>query len=299
MTVLVGLHITKCAGTTLANAVTDALSPHKHYICSAPVDAAILSWQELPCRLDWKQVDFVFGHYVHESLFSVFRDRDMVWFTGVRDPVEKAVSEYHQMCKVAIAAGRTPLTAEAFLSMRTNVMCAEFLRAFPTIDAQAKGSLAEKALEAARLFDLIYSLAGFEQSARRLLELIGLSGEKMIPDNLRWSAPDHGDFLTEQAEAIRVDAPKHFDQDIALYQALSPALDEWRPFSNGTDVSANRERWLPAMMANNADIDSFSRHLAPFYAYDFVQNGRREELREMLHRQARWIDAVLSAEARM
>ena len=294
--VLIGLHITKCAGTTLAEHVFKKLHPTRWYFCSSPYNMAVDARQDFAERVYIQKINFVFGHYVHESLNSIFAGRDIFWFTGVREPIKRAISEYYQICKVRAFSGKPPLSAEEFLAVRSNTMCREFLRAFPTIDSEAGGNLLERASQAAEMFDLIYGSENFEETITPLLKRIGVGLEGLASANTRSARDEDAAYLQEQADILATAARPKFAEDIALYEMLKPHIGLWQPFAKDEAAMARRAGWTDRMTTTpEAGLARFNAHLAHFYVRDFVNVGRKAELEALLERRREWIDALTSA----
>jgi hypothetical protein len=296
-TILIGLHVTKCAGTTLATHVRRNLPPRKWYLCSSAWNMEHEAAQDLADRLDYNEIVFAFGHYIHESLFQVFDGRPMVWFTGIREPISRSVSEYHQVCKVRAKAGQPPLTAGEFLKIRANSMCKEFLRAFPTIETNVAGGLADKAKAAAQMFDLIYGTEDFERSVEPLLKIIGVKSAGMTAVNVTGEDAKSNEFLLTQQHEIERAGPEHFDQDLKLYSYLKPIIGRWKPFAaSAQDVRPRGQiAWVPGILGRGDGLGAFTRHMSKHYVRDFFNVGRVSELNDLLARRKHWNDQLIEA----
>lgn len=295
--VLIGLHITKCAGTSLADHVRTHMPPFRTFFCSSAWINARNSMVELPERLLPDQVMFVFGHFVHESLLGIFKDHRMFWFTGVREPIDRAISEYYQTCKVRARTGQPLLTAEQYLAERKDSLCREFIRALPTIAAATPGKPAKKAIACAKFFDLIYSTDNFATTAARLFKRLGIPEAGMAPRNLRPPDSKDSEFLLTEEEKIRAVAPEHFAEDLRLYEWLKPKLDLWEPFATSrTDRTPKaRAQFRSEIISNKDCMAEFSEHLAKFYVQTFATIGRTAELKSLLKSKSDWISAMMRA----
>lgn len=288
--IAIGLHITKCAGTTLARHVANRLPPNAVYLCSSFDELSKAATEHLVERLSVNEIRFVFGHYVHESLRKIFVKRPQFWFTGVREPLSRAVSEYYQICKVRGWAGLPPITAEAFLSERRNTMCQEFLRAFPTIAQGVPGTEAEKAMAIAQMFDLIYGMADFSVSSGTILSQIDVSIEGMVNENTREIRASDADFLSGQQKVLEQAFGEYFDQDIILYEHIKPHLGKLHPFRLSDEAiwSERQLRWWPEIENHSGGMNDFIDHLALYYVSEYVSVGRQAELVEQVSNKLRF-----------
>ena len=286
---VIGLHITKCAGTTLANHIQSRMPPKGWYFCSAFRDMQAQAMLEFPERTTYDALRFVFGHFVHELLFSAFANRDIFLFTGVRSPVDRAVSEYFHICRVRERANLPAIDADQFFAMRKNTMCVEILRAFPSLAHEVSGSLADKAIAVCAMFDLIYDTRTFSDSVGKLLKLLRVDAAEMRDVNVR--STEMAERLAESESSIRDRAPQYFEQDEKLFAFLAPHLGKMRPFrENGaTKLSAYRGEWEFKLRMRANGYETFARHLAGYLVADYRNLGLLPELEELLGRKERWI----------
>ena len=261
-------------------------------MCSAFRDMQMNSILEFAERANFDAVRFIFGHFVHESLLSVFSRRKFFLFTGLRSPVDRAVSEYFQICKVREAANLPLLDADEFFAMRKNTMCVEILRAFPSLASEVQGSLADKAIAICQMFDLIYDARTFFESTGPLLRLIGVSSEGMRNVNTRDA--EMAKRLGDVENQIRERAPLYFEQDQQLFETLAPRLGKMHPFgeSKTERVSKYRKRWEEELRLRPDGMPVFSRHLAKHLVADYRNLGQISELEALLRRKERWLDKL-------
>ena len=169
---LLGLHLTKCAGTSLITTLRRVLPDDETYFFSSYHE----NWaSSRPTFADIVEIDrlrIVFGHYCHETLLSVFAHRSLFLFTGLREPVACAVSRYRQANAVQALAGRAPISAEAWLADHANPACAEVLRCMPTL-GDRPGALWQRARHVLGLFDFVYDTDHFDVHAMVLLDVLG------------------------------------------------------------------------------------------------------------------------------
>lgn len=295
---VVGLHISKCAGTTLADHVSHRLPPKAWYLCSSFRNMQQNGALELIERTNLADLRFVFGHYVNEAVFSLVPDRPIFLFTGVRAPSERAVSEFFHMRKIRRIGGEEPISVASYFKIRNNTMCREILRAFPGIANSLKGSLAGQAAQLMRMFDFIYDTLDFREAVVPILRLLGLEPKSMTDSNVRKS--DSGDAEAADAEfTLREQIPRYFGEDEELYEGLKPFLGKMRPFDeNGAPNTFRDTRETELRQAPDA-IGRLSSHLARFLVADYRNLGQLAELDALLARKQAWIDEVLTCRRTM
>ncbi|HEY5238852.1 MAG TPA: hypothetical protein VIJ62_10770 [Rhizomicrobium sp.] len=291
-TLLVGLHITKCAGTTLASHVKSHLPAKAWYLCSAFRDTQMSSCLEFFERSNFDALRFIFGHYIHESIFSAFGEREIFLFTGMRAPVDRAVSEYFQICRVRARAGLLPISVDEFFAIRKDTMCREILRAFPSLAQGMKGSLAAKAIQICQMFDLIYETQTFSTSVSPLLKLVSLDAGELKNQNTRDSK--NASAGADIEKAIRERAPQYFDQDHELFEFLKPHFGRLHPFRGEYgNKSAYRKRKEIELRAIENGLYKFAEHLARHFVADYRNLGQLTELDELLTRKQVWVKLLL------
>lgn len=174
----------------------------------------------------WDVVDhgrlvFVFGHYVNESLLPLLRPKslwDVFLFTGVRNPVSRAISQYYQITKIT----ERNLEIESFISKYGSSMCDEIMRAFPSFANPDKPRWLNAA-EALTSFDYIYSTENYSQSISPVYESIGLSPPSFEAlenrDNVRVAPVD-------SAIASAIESAMQTSDDTRLYSLIEPVIGQ-------------------------------------------------------------------------
>jgi hypothetical protein len=281
---LIGLHISECFGPNLAAYVRAKLPAHAWYTCSAFREATVRPQVELAERANLDAIRFVFGHFVHESLLSVFAGRQVVLFTAMRSPIDRAVNEYCRVAQIRRSAGRAPLSVDEFFATRKNSMCAQILRAFPTLASEVNGSLSKKAIAICRIFDFIFGTESFDASIAPLLNLIGLDAAGLA--KVRPAQP-HEPIPDLEAE-IRDRVPVYFSEDAILYEYVRPRLGRFLPFEEG-GRNSDREAALAKLLTQSNGIGDFAKHIASHTAYAYQNVGRLAELDALIAMKEQWL----------
>jgi hypothetical protein len=215
----VGLHLTKCAGTSLMSSVRRHLTEDEYILISSYYENILASRAQAWDIADYSRILLVFGHYIHESLFQLLRPKtiwDIFLFTGVRMPSSRTVSQYYQLVKVTDSYPEI----EGFVSSYGSSMCDEILRAFPSMVSDDK----PKWLSAAEIltaFDYIYSTENYYATIGPIYQSLGLSTADLentqVADNVRSIELDP-DIVAQITEELAI------SDDVRLYSLIAPAI---------------------------------------------------------------------------
>jgi len=215
----IGLHLTKCAGTSLITSIRRLLAENEYLIISSFYENTLASRPQPWDVVDPSRLAFIFGHYVNESLFQMIRPKtvwDFFLFTGVREPASRAVSQYYQLVKVT---GEN-LDVDNFVDSYGTSMCDEIIRAFPSLLLLDKPKWLI-AVEALTIFDYIYSTENYTQTIGPVYESIGLHAPSIDAlegrDNVRTTLTDSG-VVSAITSAIEK------SDDAKLYSLIQPAI---------------------------------------------------------------------------
>ncbi len=263
----VGLHITKCAGTSLITNLRRRLSEDEYYFCSSYYEnwlagRPLFAQVRAPDRLR-----IVFGHYVHRDLLSVFADREVFLFTGLRDPVARAISDYRQLNAVRAQAGAAPLEGSEYIASHAGAVCTEILRAFPGTDTSEPWEQARAALMA---FDYIYDTDAFETQVRTVFEVLDVPAEALESDNVsdRKSLPAGFDAVIRRG-CDRIGRDTSFlEQDLALWAWVQPRLGHIMPVPPRSHITTS-----------DAARAAFCAREIGYLVHEFDALGRLAELR--------------------
>lgn len=220
---LIGLHVTKCAGTSLMTTVRRQLTEEQYYLCSS-FHGNLMAGRPLSTDIvAWNKVKFIFGHYVNEDLLLSLGKRRTFLFTMLREPVERAVSHYLHQNVIRRQAGQPRLPAADYLAQNRNTICVELIRAFPSIARTVTGTLADKALHAIAMFDHVGASEGYAHAVAMLLGKLGLGDAAEVRDNVTAERLDEAEFAAEVA-AVRAGAADAFAEDLRLYAHVEAHL---------------------------------------------------------------------------
>jgi hypothetical protein len=160
---LMGLHIPKCAGSTLSARVRKSLSSSSYFQSSSHLQN--FANGELGFLQKWNRgrLRFIYGHSTHEEMLR-FLPTPPVLFTGLRDPHERMISFINYEIRQGVIRGDPPVEVAVIASWAKNQMCDLIIKSFPTL-AGTQGSLPDRAMRALENFSLVYFADNFELAA--------------------------------------------------------------------------------------------------------------------------------------
>jgi hypothetical protein len=167
---LVGIHIPKCAGTTLLDRVKAGLRHDEVYQNTS----IISNWRE--GRLEFldnphkHELRFVFGHHIHEEMLHLVSEP--VLFTGLREPDSRLRSALAFELKLAREQGRDPPNLEALVADLDNPMCWGLAACCPRI--AGGGSAFEQARRVLEACSFVYFTENFEDFAAAICKSLDI-----------------------------------------------------------------------------------------------------------------------------
>jgi hypothetical protein len=217
----VGLHLTKCAGTSLMTSMRRNLTEDKYLLISSFYENILASRAQPWEIVDFSRLIFVFGHYVSEDIFPLFRLKsiwDFFLFTGVREPTSRAISQYYQITKTTGLS----LDVDNFISEYGSSMCDEIIRAFPSLcnPDQPKWLTAAVSLT---VFDYIYSTEDYAQTIGPVYESIGLA----VPSASAIEERDNIRITPLDSEIVSaIESAVALSDDAKLYSLIKPTIGQ-------------------------------------------------------------------------
>ncbi|MBK8211962.1 MAG: hypothetical protein IPK78_20495 [Rhodospirillales bacterium] len=268
--VMIGLHITKCAGTSLISTIRQHLSEDNYFFCSSFVENLEASRPLYELIINKNRLKIVFGHFVNESIL-VQKNKTKFFYLldyviHLHDP-----SHFRQVNAVREAAGVKLVTAGEFLELHGNGMCKEILRAFPSF--QTTGSIGEDAIQALRLFDYIYDTDMANAQYAPIFDRLGLQGITVHEDNIG-NAPHNtsAEWITEQKEVLRHQFGHHYAGDILLYNSTKDNMG----IVNTPDEEL-RCKFLATIKSLYSETD-FNSYMRRHLLYEFRITNKLAEL---------------------
>lgn len=204
---LVGLHIPKCAGTTLLDRVRDCLPGEMIYQNTSIINNLNNNRDEFLNLTDRNKLRFVFGHFIHEEMLKLLGHENIFLFTGLRDPVERVISQYKFELKMCGIQGRKAPNITDFLKGYGNYMCNFLITRFPSFCGNAT-SIEQKAINILQQFNLVYFSESFEYTTKPVYNLLAIKQNPEINSNLSETEIKHKIDINEE----------YLKYDISLYK---------------------------------------------------------------------------------
>jgi hypothetical protein len=274
---VVGLHIPKCAGTTILDRVCASIPRALIYQNTS----LIRNFQEnnddaIPFDLN-NNFQFVWGHSIHEQMLKLF-DPQPLLITGLREPIARLKSEIRYKARLAQHRGLPQPDLDRVIQITTNPICQFLVERFPII-AGDRGSLADRAMNVITACDYVYFTENFETSAGAIFEAMGIA-PPAISSNL---APEG------TADAFAIDASQHAS-DIELYRR---AWDRYRTISPDR-ASSERNRVLERFRSTPFDRDALRRFIWEAACLEYNEWGILPAVIQKKRQQLQALEAEIS-----
>ncbi|WP_421702412.1 sulfotransferase family 2 domain-containing protein [Aliiroseovarius sp.] len=256
----IGLHIPKCAGTSLLRMAKENLPVHQFYQNTS----IIMNWRDRRPEFldiqDYESLKLVWGHSVHEQMLHYLTNP--VLFTGMRDPVERLVSEAQYQVDLRQRQG-IPFDMQAWLGRQKNPMTWFIINRFPMLADRKNNSLTpfERAQKALQAFSHVYFTDSFAASANSLLSELGVScGVKEANKGAR--------------KDIKVDVNlSNLKYDIALYEWARSEFSDSDPCAKTGDND-----YLSGFLASSRQTQELESFLFNSMAGEYQAWGTLEEV---------------------
>jgi hypothetical protein len=287
-TLLFGLHVPKCAGTSIQRVLERIVPPgrfHQSTSLFRNYRYDFLDFHHLS-HVAVQELLAIWGHNVHEQMLlraSEF-DRVIVW-TVLRDPVERLRSELRYQFRQAESLG-LEFDLETTLGSIEDPMCHYIIDRFPSLDPGV-GSLAERSIGILKQFDFVLDLA----DTRRLTDLLSWFAGAPVDLPVENTAPgDNHDSLDASIFESRT------VNDRLVYDTFCRAA---RPVEIGARIDECADRHKGRMSRIVPDMQAFRRFMTTNLFREFQAFGvlgtaisGRREMAESLLREADDLDAM-------
>lgn len=257
----VGLHIYKCAGSSFLDMALEALPRYEVYQNTS----IIRNWSDdQPEFLDIaapSRLKLVWGHTVHEQMLH--RLVNPILFTGLRDPVERLISDARYRIDLAERQGHGPFPIEAWLNDQRNPMCWFIINHFPTLARRGDRDQTpfEKARSVLECFHHVYFDETFKESVAEIFAALGVS-----------PAMKHANVGSRSEVQVRVDrATLKFD--LELYDWARSRFAGVK-----MNVNAPPAARLASFLKQPTDIDTLAQFLFRSQAGEYADWGKLDQV---------------------
>lgn len=290
-----GLHITKCAGTSLADAVVKEVGQENSLLCSSftnkPHGRFIVDFPEVD------DIKFGFGHYLHMGITGCGTSTDRPFlFTILRNPEERIISLFRQRIRECNKSGMPLITADVFLRTNANTLTIELLRSLGQRDfpRSLNKDDTERAVEALSLFDCIVESNSEELDYLASLLKSTLSLKKLEIKNQNTSEDifksfgENELFVRDFCHSNEEEIKKRFEafnqSDIDLFSIFKSSQINFR---NNIEAPAIRESYFGRRFESKiALFNSVLEHTAHYHNDDirrFSTDRQKQKVRLQSH----------------
>lgn len=236
MTVCVGVHVPKCAGTTILKRVQSCLPEHQIYQNTSMHENFMLGRPEIMQMPRRDQLRFVWGHSIHEEMLKYFKS-PVFLFTGLREPKSRLESMYLYHVRMARSLKNEPVPLDRFLESTCDPICHFLIHRFPTF-AGENGTAFERARKVIDVFDHVYFSENLEDAASIVFRRLDISPEQV----------NHNQRPVEE-KGKNIEVPEeNIAQDLALYEyargRFAAVTDADEIFHRSNDLDALRKECL-------------------------------------------------------
>lgn len=216
--VLFGLHITKCAGTSILKAAQSQLPASQIYQATALIENFWQNSNEFYEITNHQGIRFFFGHHVYDEMVKLFND--VYLFTFLRDPIDRHVSNFKFLNRLRSDLSLPAMSVEEYIGRENSMyseysMCGFILSRFSGFVDPAAETAAEKAISALSKFDYVGDLATLSGFSDVMAEYLGLEFSGITKENVSLADENINDeVLDELVESLNA------ADDIELYRAF-------------------------------------------------------------------------------
>jgi len=255
MPTLFFLHIPKCAGMTLTEALIERLPDGTVYQSTSMIRNFRENRPEFLEITQPKKLQAVVGHWLHESMLPALQ-RPIYLATSLRHPVDRVRSQYR--FDVGLRGGSWPKPdTDTFLRQNSNVTVNFLTRAFPSIarDYDDRVSATKAILSG---LDSVFDISEADTGIRRLLNVVGAARGKIPRTNESGS-------VTATLDVPDSEIAEYCQEDLAVYQWFRSTRSEGARTNNPVFDRETRSQFakLISRPFNPARVEQF---LAPKYA---------------------------------
>ena len=235
--VVFGLHIPKCAGTSILTAAQSILPQRQVYQSTALIENYRQNRNEIYELSNKNSLRFVFGHHVYDEMIKWFDD--VYLFTFLRDPIERHVSNFKFLNRLRSDLSLPSMSVDEYLKDDKS-MCDFIISRFPAFVDADDDSVPEKAISVLSKFDYVGDLGTLVDFSGVLSQLLGVPVDGFSKENVSAEYVD-----TDSDELARLIESVNVSDDLELfsrYKANSPGSPN--PFINGEAIQWRKDQYM-------------------------------------------------------
>jgi hypothetical protein len=296
----VGLHIRKCAGTSLMTFVRTRLVEQQVYVFSSFYQNMESSRPEI---FDIKNIDrlqFIFGHSLTEEMYKLFDGPQTILFTGFRDPIKTLKSDFCHHVNIARRYGTEDPNVEEYIHNNRNFMTSHLLGNFPIAAELSRGkSRSEKAKAVLTLFDHIYDSENFKDSVQILLTYLNIGDMFDYRSNVGNIELYKEKKICQALELLDNRGKDLMSEDLVLYQYYrANSQTDRRGFINIQNTAVDRKQlkneWMSALPSLEECGEKVKKNIIKSIAQEARIIGKVQESIELYKSRIRHSNEVVA-----
>jgi hypothetical protein len=251
--IYVGLHVQKCAGTTLQMHIAECPRASSWFWHTSPD----INYQNSSLEIEERNtpsrnhVKVLWGHAVFGYFLRFFVDRPVYLFTFLRNPAERIISWYKYEAREYEKARGSMEGFDSFdnyVIKRQNHMCRFILNRFSRLDTSGSKKLHERTISVLEKFAFVGVQEHFQEGANNLLEFMDLP---KFPDEEHKKNVDDGKIKLQ------------YDSDLIAAHNISDAIVyEYAMQRYATSAIPDPTRVIdPSDYGYKADSDCFKQFI--------------------------------------
>ena len=198
MATLFFLHIPKCAGMTLTDALLERLPAGDVYQSTSMIRNIRENRPEFLNITNHLRLKAVVGHWLHEAMLPLLA-KPLIFATSLRHPVERTKSQYQ--FDVGLRGGNWPRQdTQKFLAANRNVMTNFLIRAYPSVDAD-NPSRVERCKAIVSGMDYLFDISDADMRIPQLLDQVGAESGDVTRSNASAGINAHLDVSDDEIAA--------------------------------------------------------------------------------------------------
>lgn len=278
--VLFGLHVPKCAGTSILNTAKNILDESQVYQSTAFIENYKNNKNEFYEITNKDNLRFVFGHHLYDEMIKWFDD--VYLFTFIRSPEERCLSEYAYLKRLRAKLSLPPLSVSDYLANRTS-MCDFIISRFPGFVSNSGGTKSDKAISILSKFDYVGDIASLPGFSNVFSRILGIDSVKFIKENVA-----QRNEIDNREREILLNSPDS-DDKILFEQFKRCSLSDDNPFFDVSGVDWRKD----IFSVGEYEYKNFEEKIAANLVKEYSDYGVLQDFVALAHQKISFLNTVM------
>lgn len=255
-----GLHLPKCAGTSILRAVEAVLRPEKIYQSTSLIKNYNQNKKEVFEITNWHQIKFIFGHHVFDEMLKLTKKPYL--FTFIRDPIDRHVSNFRFVNRLRADLRAPIMSFEEYAENSDNNLCDFILKRFPAFNRKQSSNKVSCVAEILSHFDFVGSTADL-QNFEFPSTLRNIFGCESIVVGVENAAVEALDLESSDSVNLVNRIQEKFADEIELYSMFKDAAGRGvgKPFYDSTAVKWRNDSYIQEPLDFRFLDETFAKYL--------------------------------------